>query len=378
MSILRAWAEINLDNLVHNLNKIREFADNREVMGVIKANAYGMGAVEYGRILSKNGVKNFGVACYEEASELYQAGIKGEILIFGCTPLENIASAIFYGFNLAISSFEEIDFLEENGLYPKVHIKVDTGMGRVGFTPEEAMRAISYIRERNIAEILGVYSHLSVADESEEDEYTLSQLHKFIPFEDLDFIKYRHVLNSCGTLRFGDKAPKSNMVRAGIILQGIVPFESELRKEFKHVFSFKSKILFLKEIQEKSFISYGNSEVVFPGDLIATIGVGYGDGFNRKFSNGGTVEINGVKCTVVGRVCMDMTMVKIPKEIRDEVFVGTEVTLIGEDIIQKAECLGTIPYEIMTGLGRRVTKFYIKNGEVVKVKSLQEIDKVTL
>jgi len=353
---------------------IRKLSGGKEIMGVIKANAYGMGAIEYARELAKNGVKILGVACYEEACELRGAGIEEDILIFGCTPLESVGTAIGKDFHLTINSMEEVEFLERNGYYPKVHIKVDTGMGRVGFPVDEALEAIDYIRENKIADIQGVYTHLSVADDPTEDSYTLNQMEKFRTFEGFEGIKYIHILNSCGSIRFGNKT-HSTHVRPGILLQGIVPYESDLQDEFKHVFKLKTKILYLKKLDEDAYISYGKSYKGKAGDVIATLPVGYADGFNRKFSNGGSVTIKGHKCPVVGRVCMDMTMVKIPKELESEVRVGTGVTLIGKDISVKAEEIGTIPYEIMTGVGRRVSKFYIKGGKVVKIKSLEEVEK---
>lgn len=371
---MRTWAEINLDNLGHNVRKIRELSGGKEVMGVIKANAYGMGAIEYARELEKNGVKMLGVACYEEACELKDAGIEAEVLVFGCTPRESVATAIEKGMHLTISSKSEMEFLERNKLYPKIHIKVDTGMGRVGYTPEEGMEAIKYIRENKIADVVGVYTHLSVADDVEEDEYTLGQIEKFKAFEELEGIQYRHILNSCGSIRFGDKTETTH-VRPGILLHGIVPFESELQGQFKHVFKLKTKVLYMKELRNGEYISYGKSYQGKPGQIIATLPVGYADGFNRKLSNGGKVMIKGVECPVVGRVCMDMTMVRIPEELRGFVKVGTGATLIGDDISRKAEEIGTIPYEVMTGIGRRVTRCYIKDGKVVKIKSLEEVEK---
>jgi len=371
---LRTWAEVNLDNLGHNVRKIKELSGGKEVMGVIKANAYGMGAIEYARELTKNGMKILGVACYEEACELKEAGVGADVLVFGCTPLESVGTAIKKGMHLTINSQSEIKFLKENNHYPKVHVKVDTGMGRVGFSPEEAMEAIRYMRENNIADVVGAYTHLSVADEADEDEYTMEQLEKFRKFEQLEDLEYKHVLNSCGAIRFGHKT-ESTHVRPGILLHGIVPYHSELQEEFKPVFKLKTKVLYLKKIESESYISYGKSYLGKAGEVIATLPVGYADGFNRKLSNGGSVTIKGVECPVVGRVCMDMTMVSIPEELQGVVKVGTGVTLIGKDISKKADEIGTIPYEIMTGIGRRVSKFYIKNGKVIKIKSLEEVER---
>lgn len=359
---MRTWAEINLDNLKFNLAKIKEYSGNKKIIGVIKADAYGTGAEKIGRTLLENGVELLAVACLNEALELKKSGIGEEILILGCTPLEDFHEAISNGFHLTISSVRELEFIKDNELYPKIQIKVDTGMGRVGFKVKDALNAIEYIKRDNIGQLLGVYTHLSVADDKEETNYTIAQIEKFKPFEDLSFIKYRHILNSSGCVRFGGHT-NTNYARAGILLHGIVPYLCEEQQEFKKVFKLKTKVLFVKKLAEKEFISYGKTYYGDVGSSIATLPVGYADGWDRRFSNGGKVEILGIECEVVGRVCMDMCMVKIPRELEGRINEGLEVTLLGEDISEKAQSIQTIPYELMTGIGKRVTKRYIKNGE---------------
>lgn len=364
---MRTWAEINLDNLKHNVETLRKYAGDREIMGVVKADAYGHGAVEIVREMSLLGIKIFGVACVDEAKELRANGIKDEIMILGCTPVEEWKSAIEQDIQLTLASFDEIKELEKMNLHPTIHIALETGMGRIGFEIDEAIKAIEYIKEKKIAEIRGVFSHLSSADVDEEDEYTKEQLKKFAVFEEMD-IKYRHILNSAGTLKYNNFT-KSNVVRGGIILYGISPCDEE-DKEFKPVMKLKSKILFMKKLKEPKFISYSKKYLGKPGELIATIPVGYADGLDRGFSNGGTVTIKGKECPIVGMVCMDQIMVRIPEELHDIVKLGEEVTIFGDNYNEKAKEIGTISYEIVTAISTRVERVYIKNGAIVGKRGL--------
>ena len=364
---MRTGAEINLSTLKHNIKTLQKYAGNRAIMGVVKADAYGHGAVEVVREMSDEGIKIFGVACVDEARELRVNGIKDEIMILGCTPIEEWESAVNQDIQLTLASFEEIKELEKMKIYPKVHIALETGMGRIGFEVEEAVEAINYIKDKKLAEIIGVFSHLSVADVEEEDAYTKEQLRKFSIFEDMN-IKYRHILNSAGTLNYNDLT-KSNVVRGGIILYGILPCDGDAT-EFKPVMTLKSKILFMKKLKEPKFISYKKTYLGKAGELIATIPVGYADGLDRRFSNGGTVLIKGMECPIVGVVCMDQIMVKVPVELHDKVKLGEEVTIFWDNYNEKAKDIGTISYELVTAISTRVERVYIKNGIVVEKRGL--------
>ena len=364
---MRTWAEINLDNLKHNIKTLQKYAGNRAIMGVVKADAYGHGAVEVVKEMAEEGIKIFGVACVDEAKELRANGIKDEIMILGCTAVEEWEGAVKQDIQLTLASFEEIKELEKMKIYPKVHIALETGMGRIGFEIDEAIEAINYIKEKNLAEIMGVFSHLSVADVEKEEEYTKEQLKKFAVFEEMD-IKYRHILNSAGTLKYNDLT-KSNMVRGGIILYGILPCGGE-SSEFKPVMTLKSKILYMKKLKEPKFISYGKTYLGEAGELIATIPVGYADGLDRRFSNGGKVLIKGRECSIVGIVCMDQIMVKIPEELHDAVKLGEEVTIFWDNYNEKAKDIGTISYELVTAISTRVERVYIKNGKIIGKRGL--------
>ncbi|SJZ46538.1 alanine racemase [Cetobacterium ceti] len=356
---MRAWAEINLDNLTYNIEKIREFSQNRDIMAIIKADAYGMGAVTIAEELSLLGIENFGVSSLEEGIELRQHNIQGNILILAGIYNDEIYGVKEYNLQVAVTNFSQLELFKNHKEIP-LHLKVDTGMGRVGFKEKDALKALEYAKENNL-NLVGVYSHLSVADEPGKDNelYTLHQLEIFNTFENEEKLKYRHILNSGGILKYSHVG-NSNLVRAGIILYGLYG-EGNI-KELKRVFTLKSRVLFLKEIEEEMDISYGRIGKAHKGDMIGTISIGYADGFRREFSNNGTVEILGEKCPVIGKVCMDMTMVRIPEKIKKLVKVGQEVIVMGEDIYEKSKSINISVYEMFTGLSRRVSRVYIKNG----------------
>jgi alanine racemase len=359
VKVLRAWCEINLDDIKQNVKKIQELSNGREVMGIIKADAYGLGAIEVGHTLKKAGINIFGVACIDEAIELLGSGIEGDILILGGVYNEELKEASKLGFHVTVGAMEQLQYIEKNKIKTKVHIKIDTGMGRVGFTPEEGMKAIEKFRNSNFVEIVGVFTHLSVSDENTESakEFTLSQIKKFKPFQNLEFIKYRHVLNSGGIINYHSEEV-GNMVRAGILLYGI--YDNGPVEGMKRAFTLKSKILFLKVLHEEMEISYGRQGKGHVGEMIATVSIGYADGLKRQLSNVGSLKVAGYSCPIVGKICMDMCMIKIPNELRDKIKVGDSVEVIGEDLFEKTKLLNGSVYDILTGIGRRVPRVYIK------------------
>lgn len=360
------WAEISLDNLKNNLKVIRSITSETDVMGIVKADAYGHGAVEISKVLEENGVEIFGVACMDEAEELINSGIRGKILILGCTPKEDWEKAVKLGIRLTLCSFDEIKYIEARQIKPTVHIKIDTGMGRIGFTYDDAVSALNYIRDKKLAEIEGIFTHLSSSDD--DPKYTKYQIEKFEEiFPHFKEIKYIHVFNSGAVLNL---KTGYNLVRPGIIVYGVVPFENEYKNRFLPVMKLKSKIVFLKKLDEDEYISYGKTYVAKRGSVVATIPVGYADGISRNLSNKGEVEIKGRKCRIIGRVCMDQLMVEIPSDL--SVKAGDEVTIFGGmiSVEEMAEKAGTIPYEILTCINKRVPRIYIKNSRIIEMKSL--------
>lgn len=368
---MRTWAEIDLDNLEYNINKIKELSHGKEIMAIIKADAYGMGAVPIAKELSDLNINIFGVSSLEEGIELRNHNIKKDILILAGSFNEELEMAKCYNLQVTIADFSQIKYIIDHKIEISVHIKVDTGMGRVGFTLDEAIKALEMCKKNSI-DVVGLYSHLSVSDESDMEsvEYTKNQIDKFKKLKeikDIENIKYIHILNSGGILSFSN-INYTNMVRSGIIMYGV--YGEGLINSLKRVFTLKSKVLFLKELQEDIDISYGRVGKGYKGETIATVAVGYADGYRRELSNVGDLTIHGYKCRIVGKVCMDMVMVKIPQEIKNKVKVGDEVIVMGEDIYEISQKINSSIYELFTGLSRRVSRVYIKNGKPHIVNNL--------
>lgn len=358
---MRTWAEINVDNFIYNMKKIQEKSAGRKVIAVVKADCYGMGAVKLSHELKeKCGIDFFAVAAFSEAVELRESGIKDKILILGGVFDEELKEVEKYGFHIALTSLRQLKIIHENSLNIECHLKLETGMGRVGFSKNELAELKKYVKENNIKNITGVYTHLSVSDEEGEDnrKYTEKQIEKFNSFEGIDTIEYRHVLNSGGILNYTGM-DNAGYVRAGIIQYGVC--SGKYIEGFKPVFTFKSKILFLKKLDEDSDISYGRTAHLKKGTVLATIAAGYADGFKREISNKGTVTIHGVECFVRGKVCMDMFMAEIPEEIQNKVSEGDEVILYGENIGKQAQLMNISIYELFTGIGKRAERIYTGN-----------------
>ena len=355
---MRSWLEVNLKNIAFNLNQI-ESLTNKKAIPVIKANAYGLGSIEVATYLSKKKFKLFAVANFQEALEIKNSGLDNKILIMGNNDKDDLKLAIDNGFSITISSWDDIKNLEmlNTSKEALIHIKIDTGMGRIGFIPEDSDEAIKHINHNKLGTIQGIYSHLSSADEN-EDKFTLEQINLFKRYEDNKDIPFKHILNSSGIFKYS-KYTNSNYVRPGISMYGILLFDTPLKKILKPVFKLKTKIISIKTLNNNTFISYGKTAKGEKGDIIATLPIGYADGLDRRFSNGGTVKIHGKKCIIIGRICMDMTMIIIPNNLENKVGVGTEVEIYGQDINEKAQSIGSIADELMTRINKRVSRKYI-------------------
>ncbi|MGL5962970.1 MAG: alanine racemase [Fusobacteriaceae bacterium] len=353
---MRAWVEINLKNLVENLEVIKSLTRS-QIIPVIKADAYGMGALRIVQELIKEGIEIFAVATMEEAVELRKSGIKKDILVLGGVYSEDLELAEELGIQVTINSGEQIEKIRERKLNLLVQIAVETGMGRVGFLPEEALKTIEDCKDSKTPKIVGVYSHFSVSDDDSKEsrDYTLSQIDKFRRFLSTE-LQYIHMFNSGGIINYSGDFPGTH-VRPGIALYGILG--DRKISGMKMVFALKTRILFLKTLKERMDISYGRTATGEVGDVIATLSIGYADGFRKELSNRGYVTIMGVRCPIIGKICMDMCMVKIPSSIRDSVRVGMEVLCIGDDIVEKSKMIGCSNYEILTGIGKRLPRVYI-------------------
>lgn len=363
MELQKAIAEINLNALSHNLNVVRKKTGNIGVLAVIKANAYGHGAVKVAGHLIKKGISKLGVAYTNEAIILREAGITAPVLVF--FDRDNIDACLEYNLTPTVFDLETAVKLSA-GAYRlnrqiPVHIKVDTGMGRIGLDIRKASEAIIKISSLKNIKLEGLMSHFSEADLQDKDFVNLQLKNFKALIKKLKQYKIRfeflHIANSAAVLTMPDA--HLNMVRPGIMLYGYCCCASE---KLRPVMSLKSRIVFLKKVPAGTPISYNRTFVTKRKSTIATIPVGYADGYNRKLSNRGEVLINGRRAPVVGRVCMDTTMVDVTDI--PEVDYKTEVVLMGRQGREQitaddiAEITGTIPYEVLTSVGQRIKRIY--------------------
>lgn len=384
----RVRADIDLSAVVYNMEQMhRNLKPGTKMMGVIKTDAYGHGAVQIGRELEKLPyVFGMAVATAEEALILRRCGIEKPILILGYVFPYAYEELIKNEVRMTVFRKDMIEEINEcarkAGKKAIVHIKVDTAMSRIGVKPDES--GLSFIREclstEHIA-VEGIFTHFAKADERDK-EAVLTQLSSFQAFLDLsdketgyDF-PIRHCSNSAGIVEL--KEANMDMVRAGITLYGLWPSEEVSRDiiSLKPVLSLKSHIVYVKEITKGTCVSYGGTFQAKDNMRIATIPAGYGDGYPRGLSNKGSVLIRGKRAAILGRVCMDQFMVDVT-EIPDAK-EGDEVTLIGrdgEDVITMEELgalSGRFNYELACDLGKRIPRVFYRQGKVIDTKDYYE------
>ncbi|MBI4432832.1 MAG: alanine racemase [Candidatus Omnitrophica bacterium] len=360
---------MHLDALINNLKVVRRILKNQktEVLAIVKADAYGHGMVPVAKALQKGGVNFFGVATLDEAMALRKALPAARILVLGSCHRSQVRLFIRHRITPTVSSAEDARFFEEaapeNGRFP-VHVKIDTGMGRLGVWHEHAEDFVLEIARMENITVEGLYTHFSRADHSEKI-HTLDQLdcfEKVIARLEARGVRarYRHAANSLGVIRF--KKSHLNLVRPGIILYGLRPSDEKLPRGIRPILSLKTRIAFLKDAGKGRVLSYGATHRVSRPTRIATLPVGYSHGYRWALSNKSHVIVRGRACPVVGRVTMDQTLVDVgalPSAKRWD-----EVTLIGQDgairVLAEdlARWIGTIPYEIVCGLSSRIPRIY--------------------
>ena len=359
----KAFAEIDLNALSHNLKITGQKTGNKNILAVVKANAYGHGAVEVSRHLFKQGVSYLGTAFKSEAIHLRESGINTPILVF--FDRENIDEYFKYNLTPVVFDLSTAGKLSKEAVRRKrsiaIHIKIDTGMGRLGFPIEKALTEIPKIVCLKNVQLEGLMSHFSDAD-LEDKGFAALQLKRFLllkkEFQQKKIgFKYHHIANSAAVLSMKDA--HLNMVRPGIMLYGYGLSKDD---NLRPVLSLKSGILLLKKVPAGTPISYGRTFITKRKSTIAIIPVGYADGYSRRLSNNGEVIINGKKAPVVGRVCMDTIMADvtdIPGVNMDcvVILIGSQgrVKITAQDI---ADMAGTIPYEVLTSIGQRVMRVY--------------------
>lgn len=385
--VKRTWAEISLNAIEHNYNVIRnKVADDTKVCCVIKADGYGHGAVELSQVYEKLGADFFAVSNIDEGIEIRKSGSKLPIVILGYTPVSEAENLAEYDISQAVFSLEYAKELSEKCVEEdcicKMHIKVDSGMSRIGFMCQEFPRDEYSIEEICEAcclpnlEVEGLFTHFCVSDEDAEGrEFTNKQYENFIHVR--DSLKKRGVDISvvhCSNSGAIEDYPETccDMVRAGIILYGLAP-SSKLadRLDLVPAMTLKTVVAFVKEVQKGATISYGRTFTADRKMKIATVPIGYADGFIRQNAKDGYMMVNGKKAKIVGRICMDQTMLDVT-DIED-VKTGDEVVVFGTGengeptADSLAEHTGTINYETVCLVGKRVPRIYIKDGKIENV-----------
>lgn len=363
------WAEINLNNIKHNFHALKNTLKSyTKVCCVVKADAYGHGAVEVAKMLQQEKADYFSVARFEEAVELRNNNIHTPILCMGYISECDIEEAINRYIGITVYSYEMAKIINQKagklGKKASIHIKIDTGMSRLGFlTDDNSINDILKLKELINLNIDGIYTHFATADETDKKE-TYLQLERYKKVIDalektnID-IQFKHVSNTAAIIDL--KELGFNMVRLGIGLYGHYPSDEVSKEvELKPAMKLKTIITNIKTVAPGTKVSYGYTYEFKEASTLATLAIGYADGFDRT-QNNPKVMVNGILCDVVGRICMDQCMVKIPEglnvNIEDEVLImGDEVRVTAEDLASRR---GTINYEVLCSVSRRVTRDYI-------------------
>ncbi|VYU49616.1 alanine racemase [Clostridium tertium] len=377
------WAEINLDNLINNIKEIKRQSKNSEVIGVVKANAYGHGAAQVSKTLLENGINKLAVANIIEAIELRDNNIKAPIMLLGISENYAIDSIINYEVEPTISSLNFAKELNNRAIslnkIVNVHIAIDSGMGRIGFRNTEAdINDIIEISKLSNLNIESIFSHFSTADSIDKSysDYQIEVYNNIMSAIEERGLKInkKNLSNSAAIIDL--QKSHYDYVRPGIIQYGYYP-SSEVNMsnlKIKPVLTWKTRIVHLKEVDANEFIGYGKTFKTTRKTKIATLPVGYADGYSRALSNKGKVIINGQLAPIIGTVCMDQFMVDVT-DIKD-VKAFDEVILLGEsgkvkfDAEDMAEIIGTISYEVLCLIGRRAPRVYIKDYKIKEINYL--------
>lgn len=362
--------KVNLDTLLENYNKSRDLNKQKVIIAVVKADSYGLGAKVIAKHLYENGVRYFATATLEEALELKDVIFDSMVLVLGVTNPQNVKYAVENNVSLTCPSKEWLEkCLEEMESIKgelKIHVKIDTGMGRIGISDKEELVKIDNLLSSEKIDFEGIFSHYSNADGG-DNNYDDHQTKKFDDSIKLfkNKPKYIHIGNSASTVKYNDRKDQYNMTRLGISLYGCYPSENieKLDKiELDPVVSLVSKITHVKKISKGEKVGYGVSYEAKQDEYIATVPIGYADGILRR-AQGFKIKVGTEDCEIVGRVCMDQLMVRCSENIK----VGDDVLFFGENNGQKisvddfATYQDTISYEILCCINKRVPRIYYKN-----------------
>lgn len=371
LALRPTWAEIDLDALTSNYEEIRRIVGpDVKVLGVVKADAYGHGSLECARTLCEAGVDMLAVAFIDEAIALRQGGITEQILLLGFTAKEHIPDLIRWD---VVPGVYQMDFAQalsehcrEIGIRHPIHVKIDTGMGRIGIGWREAAQVIEAMNQLAGIELQGLFTHFSTADAADKT-HTQEQIRRYqqvlaeLAEKNID-IPIKHMANSAGI--FDVEGVHFDMVRPGIILYGLYPSAEVDRSKIslKPVMTLKSTIVHLKTLHPGESVSYGNRFVAREDRIIGTLPIGYADGYTRMLNGLARVFISGQLVPVVGSICMDQCMIDLTDV--EAVSLYDEVEFFGNNISADvlADALGTINYEITCMVNKRVPRVFIKDG----------------
>lgn len=371
----RVQANVNLNAIRHNIRQVKnKLSSQTKLMLIIKADAYGHGAVPIAKAICNDHLADaYGVAIIEEAIELRNAGITIPILVLGYTPKEQYHLIVANDVMQTVFQYEMAEALSKEakrqGKTAKIHIKVDTGMGRIGFvSKEEAIQEIKRISELENIQIEGIFSHFAQADEKDRTS-TLKQLQRFKDIinqleEEGIHIPTKHIANSAGIIEYPEA--EFDMVRCGIVTYGIYPSNEVHKDHIKLIpaMEVKSHVVFVKEVEAGVPISYGATYHTTRRTKVATIPIGYADGYSRNLSNCGKVIIHGKFAPIIGRICMDQFMVDVTDI--EGVKQGDTVTLLGRDgeayisVEELSEWSHSFPYELVCNVGKRIPRVYVE------------------
>ena len=379
---MRSWAEIDLDAIESNIKEIRRITNpNSKIMAVIKADAYGHGFFEMAEILALNGADCFAVATVEEALQIRRAGFEQDILILGGVDESSLGDLIKNNITLTAYTYTFAKSVSDTALNinktAKIHIKLDTGMSRIGFVTgedndEEIADEIIKISKLDNIFVEGIFSHFSTSDEKNE-AYTRLQFSRFMKMCDLIEekglkIPIKHIANSAAIMQYPEM--HLDMVRPGIILYGLYPSDDvdKNRLSLTPAMTMKSVITHVKELPKGRGISYGKEYITDSTMKIATVPIGYADGYQRIFAREGHMLVKNQKVKILGRICMDQCMIDVTNV--NNINTGDEVIIFTKDKITAdslAEWAGTINYEIVCMISKRIPRIYLKDGRMVKV-----------
>ncbi|MDI6870688.1 MAG: alanine racemase [Bacillota bacterium] len=379
-TIRPVWAEVNLDNLAHNVREIRRrIGPEAQIMAVVKANAYGHGAGPVARVALESGATWLGVALVEEAYELRREGIEAPIHLLSMPSPEQAEAVVAGGFSCAVCAVEVAEALSAAavrlGRPARVQIKIDTGMGRLGLLPDEAPEFRRYLESLPGIELLGAFTHFASADETDKT-YTWKQFETFqraLSACEGPPLLLAHAANSAAIIDLPELA--GPLVRPGIMLYGLYPSAEVSRTavDLRPVMSLKARVAYVKRLPAGAAVSYGRTYVTRDPETVALLPLGYADGFSRLLSGRAEVLLKGRRVPLRGRICMDQCVVGVPDGL--EVRVGDEAVIFGRQggeeitVDEVAERIGTINYEVVCAVSGRVPRVYLRQGRVSEIRS---------